>query len=261
MSFSGSTAIVTGGASGIGLAITERLARDGAKVSVFDLDGEQAEHAAKTVRDAGGEAIACAVDVSNRAQVEEGVERTRAELGPVLVLVNSAGKDGFDRFIDISTELWERIIAVNLTGTFHCTQAALPDMLAAKWGRIVNISSSSGQTGAVNMSHYASSKAGMIGLTKSLALELGPLGITVNTIPPGSIDTPMSRRSADAGRFRGGTLDDVARTLPVRRIGLPEDIAAACRVPRVRRSRLCHRTGDRCERRPGHLIVSTEENE
>jgi 2-hydroxycyclohexanecarboxyl-CoA dehydrogenase len=228
MSFSGSTAIVTGGASGIGLAISERLARDGAKVSVFDLDLEQAEHAAQSIRDAGGEAIACEVDVSNRGQVEEGVERTRAALGPVLVLVNSAGKDGFDRFIDISTELWERIIAVNLTGTFHCTQVALPDMLAAKWGRIVNISSSSGQTGAVNMSHYASSKAGMIGMTKALALELGPLGITVNTIPPGSIDTPMSRRSADAGRFRGGTLDDVARTLPVRRIGLPEDIAAAC---------------------------------
>jgi len=228
MSFSGSTAIVTGGASGIGLAISQRLARDGAKVAVFDLDPEQAEQAAKGIREAGGEAIACVVDVSDRSQVDEAVERTRSTLGPVLVLVNVAGKDGFDRFIDISTEVWERIIAVNLTGTFHCTQAALPDMLAAKWGRIVNISSSSAQTGAVLMSHYASSKAGMIGLTKSLALELAPLGITVNTIPPGSIDTPMSRRAADAGRFGGGTLDDVARHIPVRRIGVPEDIAAAC---------------------------------
>jgi NAD(P)-dependent dehydrogenase (short-subunit alcohol dehydrogenase family) len=228
MSFSGSTAIVTGGASGIGLAISQRLARDGAKVAVFDLDPEQAEQAAKGIREAGGEAIACVVDVSDRSQVDVAVERTRSTLGPVLVLVNVAGKDGFDRFIDISTEVWERIIAVNLTGTFHCTQAALPDMLAAKWGRIVNISSSSAQTGAVLMSHYASSKAGMIGLTKSLALELAPLGITVNTIPPGSIDTPMSRRAADAGRFGGGTLDDVARHIPVRRIGVPEDIAAAC---------------------------------
>jgi 2-hydroxycyclohexanecarboxyl-CoA dehydrogenase len=228
MPFSGSTAIVTGGASGIGLAISQRLARDGAKVAVLDLDPEQAELAAQGIRDAGGEAIGCPVDVSNRSQVDEAVERTRSTLGPVLVLVNGAGKDGFDRFVDISTELWERIIAVNLTGTFHCTQAALPDMLAAKWGRIVNISSSSAQTGAVLMSHYASSKAGMIGLTKSLALELAPLGITVNTIPPGSIDTPMSRRAADAGRFGGGTLDDVARHIPVRRIGIPEDIAAAC---------------------------------
>jgi 2-hydroxycyclohexanecarboxyl-CoA dehydrogenase len=228
MTFSGSTAIVTGGASGIGLAISERLARDGAKVSVFDLDLEQAERAAQDIRDKGGEAIACEVDVSNRAQVDEAVERTRRELGPVLVLVNGAGKDGFDRFIDITTELWERIIAVNLTGTFHCTQAALPDMLEAKWGRIVNISSSSAQTGAALMSHYSSSKGGVIALTKTLALELGPLGITVNTIPPGAIDTPMSRRAADAGRFGGGTLEDVGRHLPVRRIGLPEDIAAAC---------------------------------
>jgi len=228
MSFAGSTAIVTGGASGIGLAISQRLARDGAKVAVFDVDPEQAEQAAKGIIEAGGEAIACAVDVSDRSQVDEAVERTRSTLGPVLVLVNGAGKDGFDRFVDISTEVWERIIAVNLTGTFHCTQAVLGDMLAAKWGRIVNISSSSAQTGAVRMSHYASSKAGMIGLTKSLALELAPLGITVNTIPPGSIDTPMSRRAADEGRFGGGTLDDVARHIPVRRIGVPEDIAAAC---------------------------------
>ena len=228
MPFAGSTAIVTGGASGIGLAISRRLARDGAKVSVFDLDGEAAEHAAKEIGEAGGQAIGCEVDVSDRAQVDAGVERTRAALGPVLVLVNGAGLDSFDRFVDISTELWERVIAVNLTGPFHCTQAALPDMLEAKWGRIVNISSSSAQTGAVLMSHYASSKAGMIGLTKSLALELAPLGITVNTIPPGSVDTPMSRRAADEGRFGGGTLDDVARHIPVRRIGVPDDIAAAC---------------------------------
>ena len=221
-------AIVTGGASGIGLAISERLARDGAKVSVFDLDLEQAERAVKGIRDAGGEAIACQVDVSDRAQVDEAVERTRAELGPVLVLVNGAGKDGFDPIMDITTEMWERIIAVNLTGTFHCTQAVLPDMLEAKWGRIVNISSSSAQTGAVHMSHYSASMGGVIALTMTLALELGPVGITVNTIPPGAVDTPMSRRAADAGRFGGGTLEDVGRHLPVRRIGIPEDIAAAC---------------------------------
>jgi len=228
MPFVGSTAIVTGGASGIGLAISERLARDGAKVSVFDLDGDHAEQAAKGIREGGADAIGCAVDVSDRAQVDDAVARTRAELGPVLVLVNNAGLDGFDKFLDITTEVWERILAVNLTGTFHCTQSVLPDMLEAKWGRIVNISSSSGQTGSARMAHYASSKAGMIGLTKSLALELGRYGITVNTIPPGSIDTPMSRRSAEEGRFRGGTLDDVAKTLPVKRIGRPDDIAAAC---------------------------------
>ena len=131
--------------------------------------------------------------------------------------------------MDISTEQWERIIAVNLTGTFHCTQSALPDMLEAKWGRIVNISSSSAQTGAAMMAHYSSSKAGVIALTKTLALELGPLGITVNTIPPGAIDTPMSRRAADgrALRRRHAGRRRVAH-LPVRRVGVPEDIAAAC---------------------------------
>jgi 2-hydroxycyclohexanecarboxyl-CoA dehydrogenase len=228
MSFVGSTAIVTGGASGIGLAISERLAADGAKVSIFDLDREAAERAAQAIGDKGGEAIACAVDVSDRAQIDDAVARTRLELGPVLVLVNGAGKDGFDPFMDITPELWERIIAVNLTGTFHCTQSVLPDMLDAKWGRIVNISSSSAQTGAALMGHYSASKGGVIALTKTLALELGPRGITVNTIPPGAIDTPMSRRAAAEGRFGGGSLDDVGRHLPVRRIGVPEDIAAAC---------------------------------
>ena len=228
MTFAGSTAIVTGGASGIGLGISERLARDGAKVAVFDLDLEAAEGAVKGIRDQGGEAIACQVDVSDRAQVDDAVEQTRRALGPVLVLVNGAGKDGFDPIMEITTEQWERIISVNLTGTFHVTQSVLPDMIEAKWGRIVNISSSSAQTGAALMAHYSASKGGMIALTKTLALELGPLGITVNTIPPGAIDTPMSRRAAAEGRFGGGTLEDVGRHLPVKRIGIPEDIAAAC---------------------------------
>ena len=228
MPFVGSTAIVTGGAAGIGLAISERLARDGAKVSIFDVDLEAGERAVQGIRAQGGEALACAVDVSDRAQVDEAVAATREHLGPVLVLVNGAGKDGFDPFMEISPEQWERIIAVNLTGTFHCTQSALPDMLEAQWGRIVNISSSSAQTGAALMGHYSASKGGVIALTKTLALELGPRGITVNTIPPGAIDTPMSRRAAAEGRFGGGTLDDVGRHLPVRRVGVPDDIAAAC---------------------------------
>jgi 2-hydroxycyclohexanecarboxyl-CoA dehydrogenase len=227
MSFAGSTAIVTGGASGIGLAISERLAADGAKVSVFDLDLEQAERAVKSIVDEGGKAIACQVDVSDRAQVDAAVERTRSSLGRVLVLVNGAGKDGFDRFIDIGTELWERIIAVNLTGTFHCTQSVLPDMIEAKWGRIVNISSSSAQSGQPLMTHYVAAKAGVIGFTKALALELAPQGITVNTIPPGFIDTPMLRRTEEKGLLGQGVDFHAAQT-PVRRVGLPEDIAAAC---------------------------------
>ena len=227
MSFVGSTAIVTGGASGIGLGISERLAADGAKVSIFDLDLDAAERAAQAIGDKGGEAIACAVDVSDRAQVDGAVARTRRELGPVLVLVNGAGKDGFDPFMDITPELWERIIAVNLTGTFHCTQSVLPDMLEAKWGRIVNISSSSAQTGNALNTHYASSKAAVIGFTKSLAKELGPKGITVNTIPPSFVDTPPLRQTEAAG-FLGPTVEEHEKSTPVRRVGKPDDIAAAC---------------------------------
>ena len=126
MSFFGSTAIVTGGASGIGLAISQRLADDGAKVAIFDVDTEAAEAAVKEIEEEGESAIACTVDVSDRAAVEAAVERVRSELGPVLVLVNAAGKDAFERFIDVTPEQWERIIAINLTGTFHVTQTVLP---------------------------------------------------------------------------------------------------------------------------------------
>src|SRR4051794_31427636 len=117
MSFFGCTAIVTGGASGIGLAISERLADDGAKVAIFDVDVDAAEHAVKEITEDGGAAIACQVDVSDRAAVDTAVERVRSELGHVLVLVNAAGKDAFERFMDVTTEQWERIIAINLTGT------------------------------------------------------------------------------------------------------------------------------------------------
>jgi len=225
MPFVGSTAIVTGGASGIGLAISERLARDGAKVSIFDVDLEAGERAVQGIRAQGGEALACAVDVSDRAQVDEAVAATREHLGPVLVLVNGAGKDGFDPFMDISPEQWERIISVNLTGTFHCTQSALPDMLEAQWGRIVNISSSSAQTGAALMGHYSASKGGVIALTKALSLDLATHGITVNTIPPGAIDTPMMRRPFESGVMN---LEQVLARAPLGRLGTPEDIAAAC---------------------------------
>ena len=216
MTFSGSTAIVTGGASGIGLAISERLALDGAKVSVFDLDLEQAERAAQGIRDEGGEAIACEVDVSDRSAGRRGRRADpRRPWSGARPGQRRRARTASTGSSTSAPELWERIIAVNLTGTFHCTQAALPDMLAAKWGRIVNISSSSGQTGAVMMAHYSSSKAGMIGLTKSLALELGPLGITVNTIPPGchrhADEPPCRRRRAIRGRHVGRRRSPPAR--------------------------------------------------
>ena len=154
------------------------------------------------------------------------MQQVRDTFGPILVLVNNAGITGFKRFMEITDEQWDRIIKVNLNSAFYCTQAVVPDMVEAGWGRIVNISSSSAQTGPPYMVHYSSSKAGMIGMTKSLALELGPSGITVNTVPPGQILTPMMQTSADKGHL--GNLEDLAARLPVRRIGVPDDIAAAC---------------------------------
>jgi len=219
-------AAVTGGASGIGLAIAERLARDGLAIAVLDLDGDAAEAAAAKIQADGGTAQPVVVDVSDRASVDRAVEEVHGGLGPIAVLVNSAGKDGFDRFLKITSEAWDRIIAVNLTGTFHCCQAVVPDMVEAGWGRIVNISSSSAQGGQPFMTHYVASKAGVIGLTKALALELGPQGITVNTIPPGFIDTPMLRAAEAKGFLGEGVAAAEART-PVRRVGRPEDIAAA----------------------------------
>ena len=219
-------AIVTGGASGIGLAITERLASEGNAVAIFDRDGPAAETVAAKVSAEGGNAIGVAVDVTDRAQIDAGVAETRERLGRPTILVNCAGLDGFDPFLSISSEKWNRILAVNLTGTFDCCQAVVPDMVEAGWGRIVNISSSSAHSGQPLMTHYVAAKAGVIGFTKALALELGPKGITVNTIPPGFIDTPMLRRAEEKGLL--GDVDANAARTPVRRIGRPEDIAATC---------------------------------
>jgi 2-hydroxycyclohexanecarboxyl-CoA dehydrogenase len=221
------TAIVTGGGSGIGQAISERLAADGNAVAVFDRDGQSAEATAAAIEAAGGTAVGVVVDVTDRAQIDRGVAAVRERLGRPTILVNSAGLDGFDPFLKITAEKWNRILAVNLTGTFDCCQATVPDMIEEGWGRIVNISSSSAHGGQPLMTHYVASKAGVIGFTKALALELGPQGITVNTIPPGFIDTPMLRKSEQRGLLGKGVEHHESMT-PVRRVGTPQDIAATC---------------------------------
>jgi NAD(P)-dependent dehydrogenase (short-subunit alcohol dehydrogenase family) len=223
----GKIAIVTGGASGIGLAISQRLARDGAKVAILDLDATSAERAAADIAAGGGTAIACGVDVASREQIEAGVAEVRDQLGPVAILVNNAGIDGITPFAQTDPAFWDRIFAINITGTFHCTQVVLPDMVEAGWGRIVNVSSSSAQRGSKNMVAYSATKGAMISFTRSLALELGGQGITVNNVPPGFIETPMLHKSIDSGRFPAGFLDAQIALTPVGRAGRPEDIAAA----------------------------------
>jgi NAD(P)-dependent dehydrogenase (short-subunit alcohol dehydrogenase family) len=218
--------VVTGAASGMGLAVSQRLAAKGHRVALLDLDGDAAEQAADALRSSGAEAIAATVDVADRAAIDDALGKVRADLGPVEVMVTSAGLDRFESFTDITPESWDRMIAVNLTGTFHCLQAVVPDMLAATWGRIVTISSSSAQSGAARLAHYVASKGGVIALTKALAIELGPHGITVNTIPPSLIDTPMARRGETAGDLP--SIDQIVVRAPVRRAGTVDDIAAAC---------------------------------
>jgi 2-hydroxycyclohexanecarboxyl-CoA dehydrogenase len=219
-------AVVTGAASGMGRAIADRLAADGHRVALLDLDGDAAERAAGEVRASGATAVAAAVDVADRAAVDTALGHARDELGPIEIMITSAGRDEFSPFTELSAAQWERMLAVNLTGTFHCLQAAVPDMIDGAWGRIVTISSSSAQSGAPRMAHYVASKGGVIGLTKALAVELGPHGITVNTIPPGSIETAMTDRAQAAGNLPDTAV--IAKMIPVRRVGTPADVAAAC---------------------------------
>jgi 2-hydroxycyclohexanecarboxyl-CoA dehydrogenase len=221
MSLESRVAIVTGAASGIGLACARRLAQAGAKLALWDINIAGAEAAAAELG-GKGRAIASKVDVSKRADVDAAVAEAKQELGPIAILVNNAGITLFQPFLETTEEAWDRIMTINLKSLLFCTQAVLPDMLEAKWGRIVNVSSSSAQTGSPRMAAYAASKGGVIGFTKALAQEVAAQGITVNNVPPGFIDTPMLRASEVGAR-----VEQVAAASPMKRAGQPEDIAAA----------------------------------
>lgn len=219
-------AVVTGGASGIGLGVARQLVADGHRVAVLDRNAEAATAAAAALVADGATALAVAVDVADRGSVEAAYARVRTELGPIEILVTSAGIEAFTPLLEITPEAWDRLVAVNLTGTFTCVQLAVPDMLAAGWGRIVTIASSSAQSGAPKMAHYTASKGGVISLTRSLAVELARKGITVNSVSPSLVDTPMAREAEAAGDFPG--VDVVGSMVPVGRAGTPADMAAAC---------------------------------
>jgi 2-hydroxycyclohexanecarboxyl-CoA dehydrogenase len=217
-------AVVTGAAAGIGAACALRLATKGISIGVLDLDVERCAGTVKAIAEAGGRAVALAADVSNRQQVRAAVAKLRETFGPVTIAVNNAGVTDFTPFEDVTEERFRFVYDVNVLGSIIVTQEVLSDMKAAKWGRVVNISSSSAQTGSVGMAIYSSSKGAIVALTRTLAQELGPLGITVNNIPPGSVmGTIMSEANVSPER-----VESLTKTLPVRRVGAPDDIANAC---------------------------------
>ena len=219
-------AVVTGGASGIGGSICEHLARHGRRVAVLDLDGDAANATAARLQSTGAVAAAAQVDVSDRSDVDRAFEEVRRELGAIEILVTSAAVSGFVAFEELTAEQWAQTMAVNLTGTFNCLQSAISDMATVGWGRIVTISSAAGQTGSARQAHYAASKGGVIALTKTIALEYGGRGITANTIPPFTVDTPMLRAAQESAQLPSAEV--LKRMIPVGRLGTGDDIAAAC---------------------------------
>jgi 2-hydroxycyclohexanecarboxyl-CoA dehydrogenase len=219
-------AVVTGAASGMGAAISRHLTGTGHAVALLDIDETNARHLADTLVDDGARAIAYPVDVADRVSVDQAIAKVRSELGSIAIAVTSAGRSRFEPFEQISVESWQGIFAVNVLGTFHCIQASIADMVDAGWGRIVTISSSSGQQGAHRAAHYASSKGAVITLTKALAKEYGKRGITVNNVAPSLIETPMQQAAQSAGNIPS-TEAMAARSL-LRRLGTVDEVAATC---------------------------------
>jgi 3-oxoacyl-[acyl-carrier protein] reductase len=220
-------AIVTGSARGIGAATARRLASDGMAVAVLDLDEAACAGTVKEIADAGGRAIAVGTDVSDRDQVEAAVQRVASELGAPSVLVNNAGVIRDNLLFKMTDDDWETVLGVHLRGAFLMTRAVQKHMVEQRWGRVVNLSSSSalGNRGQVN---YSAAKAGLQGFTKTLAIELGPFGVTANAVAPGFIATDMTAATAE----RVGVAFDVfakgaAERIPVRRVGQPDDVAHA----------------------------------
>lgn len=218
--------VVTGAGAGIGRATALRLGREGLAVAVWDLDGDGAAATVSAVRDAGGQAIAVACDVSDRATVDRAVERTTSQLGAPWGLVSNAGIDRLSLFKDSDPADWRVILDVNLVGALHVTQALLPAMIARGSGRIVCVSSDAARVGSTGEAVYAAAKAGLLGFVKTLARETARNGILVNAVCPGPTDTNLldAVRSGPKG---DRILEAMTRSIPLGRIGRPEDIAGA----------------------------------
>jgi 3-oxoacyl-[acyl-carrier protein] reductase len=219
MTLEGRTAVVTGAGSGIGRAIAQRLASLGASVAVVDIDAAGAAAVAGEIGESGGSASSYELDVSDFDAVDEVFKRIVEDMGGVDILVNNAGITRDNLIIRMSSEDWDRVLAVNLKGAFNCIRAAARVMMKARRGRIVNVSSVIGLSGNAGQANYAASKAGLIALTKSVAKELGSRGVTANAIAPGFIETPMTEGLPEKARV------DYAARIVLKRFGKPQDVA------------------------------------
>ncbi|MCP5539897.1 MAG: 3-oxoacyl-[acyl-carrier-protein] reductase [Akkermansiaceae bacterium] len=222
MQLNNKVCLVTGGDRGIGRSIVQSLAASGGVVAFFyrtheDFAGELEKEVAAT----GGRARAFQADVTDEAAVGEAVRTIHDEMGPIEILINNAGVNRDRSFAKMTTEEWDDVIAVNLRGTFLVTKAVLPNLIEAGWGRIVNISSIVGQRGNFGQANYAASKAGLLGMTKALAVELAGKGVTVNAVAPGFIETDMTAGIPEE------VTQKIAATIPARRFGKPEEVAPA----------------------------------
>jgi 2-hydroxycyclohexanecarboxyl-CoA dehydrogenase len=215
-------ALVTGGARGIGRAVAMALAEQGRAVAVGDLLEQEA---AKTTDTIGGNALAVRLDVTDSDSVAAAVERTERELGAIDLLVNNAGWDEARPFIETDEDFWDRVIEINFKGCLRLTRAVLPGMVERRWGRVVNIGSDAGRVGSSLESVYSGAKGGVIAFTKTIAREVAHSGVTANVVCPGPTKTAFLERIAGEGRER--LVESLTRAVPMRRLGEPDDVAAA----------------------------------
>jgi NAD(P)-dependent dehydrogenase (short-subunit alcohol dehydrogenase family) len=225
-------AVVTGGGRGIGAAIAEALARAGVDVTIMGRAAAALdEHADRLRRDHGIRATAITVDITDEYSVDAAFAGARAEIGEIHILVNNAGQAGSSSFLDISRDAWDRMFAVNVTGALLCTQRVLPAMLETRAGRIVNVASTAGLRGVARIAPYCASKHALIGLTRSLAIDVAQLGVTVNAVCPGYTEGAMAQRAVatlvkGTGKSAEEALKMMTRPSALRRLVRPEEVAA-----------------------------------